>query len=333
MSVKIGIWVPSFTWEVQDERQHRERLARLRDYITRCEELDYDVWVIDHLLTAPGLYGTSWLEPLETLSYAAALTDKAKLGTGILVLPIRHPVMLAKEIASLMHLSNERYIFGIGPGWYPPEFESTGTDISERGRRTDEIVEAVKLLLSQPNASFNGDFYTFNDVTIEPRPRNLPEVWVSGGSRVPDPEYHDVPEIAPSVLRRIGKADAWLSRCSGTQEFLLRDWENVKKYLGEINRDPSTLRFAHCNFIQMSPGKTRQEALADQEENARLAFGTHRSYEHLQECYLLGEVDHQVGRLTELAEHGMDYVVLGPITDDIKQLDYIEEHINKALNG
>ncbi len=333
MTVKIGIWIPSFTWEVHDEREHRERLARLRDYITRCEELNYDVWVIDHLLTAPGLYGTSWLEPLETLSYAAALTDNAKLGTGILVLPVRHPVMLAKEIASLMHLSNERYIFGIGPGWYPPEFTATGTDISERGRRTDEILEAVKVLLTQENASFEGEFYSFSDITIEPRPRSLPEIWVSGGSRVPDPQYHDVPEIAPSVLRRIGKADAWLSRCSGTQEFLLRDWENVKRYLGEINREVSTLRFAHCNFIQMSPGKSRQEALDEQDENARRAFGTHRTYEHLQECYLLGEVDHQVGRLKELAEHGMDYVVLGPINDDIKQLDYINEYIDKELNG
>lgn len=333
MSVQIGIWVPSFTWEVQGEQEHRERLAKLRDYITRCEELNYDVWVIDHLLTAPGLYGTSWLEPLETLSYAAALTDKVKLGTGILVLPVRHPVMLAKEIASLMHLCNERYVFGIGPGWYPPEFESTGTDISERGRRTDEILEAVKVLLSQESASFEGDFYRFKDITIEPRPRSLPEVWVSGGSRVPDPEYHDVAEIAPSVLRRIGKADAWLSRCSGTQEFLLRDWEKVKAYLGEIGRPSESLRFAHCNFIQMSPGKTREQALREQEGSARRAFGTHRSYEHLQECYLLGEVDHQVGRLKELAEHDMNYVVLGPITDDVEQLDYIEEHINKELNG
>ena len=73
--------------------------------------------------------------------------------------------------------------------------------------------------------------------------------------------------------------------------------------------------------------------VAEQEEHAQRAFGTHRSYEHLQECYLLGEVDHQVGRLKELAEHGMDYVVLGPITAAITQLDYIEEHINTSLNS
>jgi probable F420-dependent oxidoreductase len=332
MGVKIGIWVPSYAWDVASEKEHQERLRRLRVYIERCEELDFDVWVIDHLLTAPGLYGNSWLEPLEVLSYAAALTERVQLGTGILVLPVRHPVMLAKEVATVMHLSAERYIFGIGPGWYPKEFEATGTDISERGRRTDEILGAVKRLLSEEDVTFEGEFYRFEGVTIEPRPRRMPEIWVSGGSRVPDPEYHDVAEIAPSVLRRIANADAWLSRCSGTQEFLLRDWEKVKAYLGEVGRDVSSLRFAHCNFIQMTPGLSREQALEEQREHAIRAFGTHRTYEHLQECYLLGEVDHQVGRLKELAEHGMDYVVLGPLSDDPEQLDMIDEHINKELN-
>ena len=71
----------------------------------KCEEHGIDVWVIDHLLSAPGLYGNAWLEPLNVLSYAAALTTRVKLATGILVLPVRHPVMLAKEISTLCHLS------------------------------------------------------------------------------------------------------------------------------------------------------------------------------------------------------------------------------------
>ena len=103
--------------------------------------------MIDHLLSAPGLYGTAWLEPLNVLAYAAALSSRVKIATGILVLPVRHPVLLAKEIATLCHLSNGRYMFGVGPGWYAREYEVTGSRIEERGRRTDEIIEAVKLLL------------------------------------------------------------------------------------------------------------------------------------------------------------------------------------------
>lgn len=333
MSVKVGIWLPSYAWQVAGDEEQQQKVKRLQRYIARCEELDFDIWDIDHLLTAPGLYGNAWLEPMSVLTYAAALTERARIGTGILVLPLRNPVLLAKEISTLMRLSNDRYVFGVGPGWYPQEFEATGTHISERGKRTDEIIEAVKLLLTEDNVSFHGRFYEFDDVTIEPRPLKMPEIWVSGGSRVPDDEYHDVADVPPSVMRRIGKADAWLSRCSGTQEFLLRDWEKVKAYLGEINRPVESLRFAHCNFIHVSPGKTRADALEEQQQPAREAFGTHRSYEHLQECYLLGETGHQVGRLAELAEHGMDYVVLGPLTDDLEQLDYIKEHIDAELNG
>ena len=128
----------------------------------------------------PGLYGNAWLEPLNSLAFAAALTKKVKIATGILVLPVRHPVVLAKEISTLCHLSENRYMFGVGPGWYAREYEVTGSRIEERGRRTDEIIEAVTLLLTRPNASYQGKYYQFNDVTIEPRPPKMPAIWVSG---------------------------------------------------------------------------------------------------------------------------------------------------------
>lgn len=331
MSVKIGVWLPSYAWEVTSPESQQQRIQRLRRYIRRCEELDFDIWDIDHLLTAPGLYGNAWLEPLSVLTYAAGLTDKAKLGTGILVVPLRNPVLLAKEIATIAQMSGDRYIFGVGPGWDPNEFAAVGTHISERGRRTDEIIEAVRLLLTEDEASFQGEFYSFNNVTITPRPLTMPELWVSGGSRVPDENFHDRDYMPQSVLNRIAGADAWLSRCSGTQERLLRDWETVQEHLASKGQPGDSVRFAHCNFIQMSPGKTRAGALAEQHELAVRAFGTHRSYEHLQECYLLGEVDHQLGRLAQLAEHGMDYVVLGPLSDDLEQLDFIKEYIEQPL--
>lgn len=333
MGVQIGIWVPSYAWNVGDGEEQARRMRRLKEYVVRCDELGFDIWDIDHLLTAPGLYGNAWLEPLSVLTYAAALTERALLGTGILVAPLRNPVLLAKELATLAQLSNDRYVFGVGPGWDPKEFEAVGTHISERGRRTDEIIASVYELLSHENASFEGRYYSFQDVTIEPRPLRLPELWVSGGSRVPDPDFHDRDYMPKSVLNRIANATTWLSRCSGTQDRLLRDWETVQDHLESLGRPRDAVRFAHCNFIQLSPGRTREQALAEQHEHAVRAFGTHRSYEHLQECYLLGDVDHQLGRLTELAEHGMDYVVLGPLTDDLDQLDHIAEHIRPALNS
>src|SRR5262249_62247970 len=136
---------------------------------SRSARTTASTWVIDHLLSAPGLYGNAWLEPLNSLAFAAALTKKVKLATGILVLPVRHPVVLAKEISTLCHLSGNRYMFGVGPGWYAREYEVTGSRIEERGRRTDEIIEAVRLLLTRPAASFHGRYYQFHDVPICPR--------------------------------------------------------------------------------------------------------------------------------------------------------------------
>ena len=147
-------------------------------------------------------------------------------------------MVLAKEISTLCHLSDNRYLFGVGPGWYAREFEVTGSRIEERGRRTDEIIAAVTLLLTKPNASFRGKYYAFDDVTIDPRPPKMPDIWVSGGSRLPDPDEHDVPVIARTVMDRVVKAGNWLSRCSGTQEWVKRDWGQLQAHARALGRDP-----------------------------------------------------------------------------------------------
>src|SRR5205807_10275167 len=161
--LKFGAWIPTYAWS--GGKSDPKNMKRIRESIEKCEKHGIDVWVIDHLLSAPGLYGNAWLEPLSTLAYAAAVTAKVKIATGILVLPVRHPVVLAKEISTLCHLSNNRYVFGVGPGWYAREFEVTGSRIEERGQRTDEIIEAVTLLLTRPNVTYNGRYYSFKDVT------------------------------------------------------------------------------------------------------------------------------------------------------------------------
>src|SRR5688572_10925007 len=118
MALKFGVWLPTYAWPDAGP----EHVRRVRTAVEKCEQYGFDVWVIDHVLSAPGLYGVAWLEPLTTLAYAAALTRKVRVATGILVLPVRHPVVLAKEIATLAHLADGRYVFGVGPGWYAREF-------------------------------------------------------------------------------------------------------------------------------------------------------------------------------------------------------------------
>ncbi len=321
--LKFGVWIPTYAWEDAGP----EHVRRLTASIKKCEEYGFDIWVIDHLLSAPGLYGVAWLEPLNVLAYAAALTARVRLATGILVLPVHHPVVLAKEISTLCHLTNGRFVFGTGPGWYAREFEVTGSRIEERGRRTDEILEAVTLLLSQPNVSYHGRYYQFRDVTIDPRPPRLPETWVSGGSRIPDSDEHDVPFIAKTVLERIVKAGHWLSRCSGTQEWVKRDWGEVQAHARATGKDPATITFGHCNFTHLVETPDHAQAIEESREPFLRVMGTHRSYEHLQECYMVGSLERINARIADLVGAGLQYLVLGPVTDDPKQIDLLAKRI------
>ena len=327
--LRFGTWIPTYTWS--DHLLGAEDLAKLRASIQLCEAHGIDVWVVDHLLTAPGLYGNAWLEPLSVLSYAAALTSRVRLGTGILVLPVRHPVLLAKEISTLCHLSSDRYLFGVGPGWYAREFEVTGSRIEERGGRTDEIIEAVTLLLSRPNASFEGRYYRFHDVTIDPRPARLPEIWVSGGSRVPDPAEHDVPVLAKSVADRIVRAGKWLSRCSGKQEWVKRDWQNLREHAHRMGQDPAALTFGHCNFTHLVERADHEKAVEASRAPFLRVMGTHRSWAHLQESYMVGSIDRVNARIADLVGVGLEYMLLGPVSEDPHQVELMAKHVLPAF--
>jgi alkanesulfonate monooxygenase SsuD/methylene tetrahydromethanopterin reductase-like flavin-dependent oxidoreductase (luciferase family) len=122
------------------------------------ERLGFDsIFITDHVVAAKHFYDVSWLDALTTLTFVAAVTERVRLGTSILILPLRNPVILAKQIATLEYLSNERYIIGGGVGWYGPEFEAVGTHKSERGRRSDEVLTSCMPM--KERFSHEGEFY------------------------------------------------------------------------------------------------------------------------------------------------------------------------------
>jgi alkanesulfonate monooxygenase SsuD/methylene tetrahydromethanopterin reductase-like flavin-dependent oxidoreductase (luciferase family) len=148
---------------------------------------------------------------------------------------------------------------------------------------------------------------------------------------MPDPEYSDVPVLAKTVRDRILKSDVWLSRCSGNQEFLKRDLAEVRAALTAEGRPENDVKFGHCQFTYVVDTNDREKALAAQKPFFEQVMGTHRTYEHLQECYLLGSVDDIVNRMLELKELGMEYLLIGPVSDDLEQLDLINELIIPRL--
>ncbi len=111
-----------------------------------------------------------FLHPSVVLTYLAACTERVKLGTGIVLIAQRNPVVLAKEFASADVLSRGRMILGIGAGYLEPEFDAIGAPFRERGRRTDEAIDAMRALWNEEDPTFDGDFWQFAGIDAHPRP-------------------------------------------------------------------------------------------------------------------------------------------------------------------
>jgi len=327
--MRFGLMLPSFSFSDLDY----ERAGRLREFAMRAEAMGFEsLWVAEHLLTARGLYGTGWLSPLETLSFAAGCTQRIKLVTGILIPAIRNPVFMAKEIASLQYLSGGRFELGVGAGWDAHEFAVAGVPLKQRGGRTDEILDIFSRLWTGEPVTHHGKYYSFDDVTIEPRLPEQPFVWVAGGAKAktslsPDPET-----IAPSVLERIcRRADGWIARAAGSNQSVIEDWAIITRRLNEIGRARDSLTFAHLNFAHIVP--TDDDAVAHREQRPLIerVMGTHRSFEHLQSCYFLGSPRSVRARISELADAGMEYLVLSPLDYELGQLALWEEEILRHI--
>ena len=315
--MRFGVYLPTYAWNDLTFDQ----AARVKTFARKAEDLGFHaLWVAEHFLVAPGLYGTVWMSPLLCLAHAASATSRIKLATGVLILPYYHPVTLAREIQTLHHLSGGRFVLGVGPGWDQSEFETLGMKLGQRGRRTDEIIAALRLLLSQRDVSYAGRYYQFEHVSIDPLP-GFPELWVGGGSKIKTALSPDKPYIDPAVLARIAAADGWLARAAGSQQMVKDDIAAIHTYLREQGHDPSRLRLGHLNFAHLVDTDDREKALALQRPVFERVMGTHRTFQNLQESYFLGTTQEIVERIADLERAGIQDMVLATCDYDLGQLE------------
>jgi probable F420-dependent oxidoreductase len=157
----------------------------------RAEEVGFEsFWVGDHIAlpAVPPAGGDPSsqprLEAVVSLAYMAALTSRVRLAVGVIVLPQRQPVLLAKQLATVDVLSKGRLIVGIGVGYLEPELRALGATLADRGARTDEYLAAMRALWDEPPPSFAGRFVSFSDVIERPRPvqRPHPPIVIGGQS-------------------------------------------------------------------------------------------------------------------------------------------------------
>ncbi len=150
------------------------------------------VWTGEHVVLpdpqeppSPSHPKTPFLDPSVALAHIAAHTKQIKLGTGIIILPQRNPVELAKELASLDQVSGGRLLFGLGAGYLEPEFKALGANFPERGAVTDEAIDVLRALWTQENPTFSGKHYAFAGIDAHPRPVQTPHppIVIGGMSR------------------------------------------------------------------------------------------------------------------------------------------------------
>jgi probable F420-dependent oxidoreductase len=150
------------------------------------------VWTAEHVVLpdprvdpSPSDPQTPFLDPLIALSHIAAHTTRIRLGTGVVILPQRNPVVLAKELASVDAVSRGRLIFGLGAGYLEPEFRAIGAPFEERGAVTDDAIGALKALWTMEKPEYKGRFFAFGGIDAQPRPvqKPHPPIVVGGMSR------------------------------------------------------------------------------------------------------------------------------------------------------
>ena len=164
-------------------------------------------------------------DPLIWMSYVAAATRHIKLATGILILPQHNPVITAKQVATLDHLSGGRVLLGIGVGWLKEEFDAIGADFASRGPRTDEYIEALRALWTQPLPSYRGRYVSFENAHCLPRPAQGSVPVIIGGH-------------SKAAARRAGRLGDGFFPARGLSRELL---ELARKTAREHGRDPDTL--------------------------------------------------------------------------------------------
>jgi probable F420-dependent oxidoreductase len=258
--VKFGIIAPYAVGPVEEGR-FAVAFAKM------VEDLGFEsLWVVEHVVMSveyssvypydpsgrsPFTAEVAQPDPLVWLSYVAATTERIRLATGVLIVPQRNPLILAKECASLDRLSGGRLELGIGVGWVREEAKALGVGFEDRGRRTDEYIEVMRTLWREPVASFHGEHVQFDGVVSRPHPvqeGGIPIV-VGGHSK--------------AAARRAGKYGNGFYPLGVTEEKLASLMEILRESAAGAGRDPCSIELT---LLGMADG-------ASADRNARLGAG------------------------------------------------------------
>ena len=202
------------------------------------------IWTVEHVVVPvgyesqypysesgrmPGPENSPIPDPILPLSYAAAITDRLRFGTGVLILPQRHPAYVAKQMATLDQLSRGRAMLGVGIGWLEEEFQTLGVPFKERAARTEESIRAIRSLWSDSPSPFDGEYYRWAAVESNPKPVQKPGVPIIVGGHV------------AGAARRAARVGDGFFPARGDLETLPKLIDAMSEECRRLGRDPASI--------------------------------------------------------------------------------------------
>jgi len=291
----------------------------LVNYGTRVEELGYDsLWVWDHLLLGvePSF---PIIEALTLLAAIAVRTRKIKLGTGVLVLPTRNPVVLAKQLSAIDLLSDGRLIVGVATGWYKREFDAVGVPFEQRGKIMEDNLEILTRLFTQDKVEGEWTYHKIPAGVMYPKAIQKPRPPILIGGYV------------DRVLKRAAvRADGWLTYFY-TPESFAKAWGKIRNFAREAGKDPDAV--LNAAQLPIMVGKSRAAV-----ESAMMDWlGKEWDYaawsESTKDSAILGTIEECVEQLRQHLAVGVQKIIFVPYKYDIDQIDIIAREIIPRLKA
>jgi alkanesulfonate monooxygenase len=289
----------------------------LVDYGVTMEQLGFDsLWVWDHVLLGvePNF---PIIESLTLLTAIAARTAKIKLGTGILVLPMRNPVILAKQLASMDLLSDGRLLLGMASGWYRREFDAVGIPFEKRGKIMDENLEIMTRFWTEPMVKGQYMYHKIPAGVMYPKPVQKPRPPILIGGYV------------DRVLKRAAlDGDGWLTYFYRPESFA-KSWAKIRDFAKEGGKDPDKLMNAAQLPIRI--GKSRAEIESGMIEWLGKEWDYAAWSESTKDSAIMGTVDECVEQLKAHLAVGVQKLIFVPYRYEREQIDIIAREIIPRL--
>jgi probable F420-dependent oxidoreductase len=287
--------------------------GEFRAYLARAEELGFESgWTLEQVLgTAP------MLNPTETLTYAAACTERLRLGCVVYVSTLHSPVHLAKSLSTLDQLSRGRLEVGVGTGGQGRMFSAFAVDPATLVSRFTESLQLIKALWTEPRVTFHGGFWQLDDAAMEPKPVQQPHppIWFGANH--------------PAALRRaVRLGDGFFGAGSSTTARFVEQVQVVRAALAETGRDPASFRIAKRVYIGVDddPDRARRQVV----EQLQRVY-PFLPPDGLEAMAVHGGPDECVAGLREVADAGAELILVNPVFDEHAQMERLAAEVLPKL--